>query len=262
MVNQISSKNNRIITYIKSLHDKKSRDINNEFFIEGIRFVEDALSCGVKFKIIIICEEFIASLEEMMYKFDFSNTQIYSVPTNIFSIISDTKSPQGILGTVEKQNYIQDDVIKNSNFILILENLQDPGNLGAIIRTADASGVDSIAVSEGTVDIYNPKVLRSTMGSIFHIPIIKMNNMIEYIDSLIVQKFEVFAAHPYGQKNCYEANMKQKTAIVIGNEANGVSDRVLDKCTQIKIPMKGKAESLNASVAATILMYERLRQNI
>jgi len=262
MINQITSKSNKIVTYIKSLHEKKYRDMYNSFFVEGIRFVEDGLKSGIEFKYLIICDEYLNQFEIIINKYNLQNIEIYSVPQNIFSMLSDTKSPQGILGVALKLDTDIEIVKNNLNFILLLEDIQDPGNLGTMIRTADASGVDAIIVSNSTVDTYNPKVLRSTVGSVFHIPILKLDDIISVIDKLISDGFEVYAAHPYGHKSCYKVDMKKKTAIVIGNEANGVSEGVLAKCTHIKIPMIGKSESLNASVAATILMYERLRQNI
>jgi TrmH family RNA methyltransferase len=145
--------------------------------------------------------------------------------------------------------------------IIILENIQDPGNLGTIIRTADAVGANGIIISKGSVDVYNPKVVRATMGSIFRVPIISESNLVEDINTLRDNNIEVLASHLQGSSNIYDCDLTKGVAILIGNEGNGLSEGITGLANRnIKIPMIGKSESLNAGVAASIMVYEVLRQ--
>jgi TrmH family RNA methyltransferase len=150
---------------------------------------------------------------------------------------------------------------KENPFIVLLDSIQDPGNMGTIIRTADAAGFDGVIALNGCVDIYNPKVLRATMGSIFHIAIADHADMAETMSMIRKNGLKTFAAHLRGDKSIYEADMCAGGVILIGNEANGLSDE-LTLCADelVKIPMPGKAESLNASIASALFMYEMVRQ--
>lgn len=143
---------------------------------------------------------------------------------------------------------------------ILLENIQDPGNMGTIIRTADAADADGVFLSKGCVDIYNPKAVRSTMGSIFHLPIFTDVDLKELVNKINV---ETVAAHLKGDKTPYDINMKKGIAIMIGNEGNGLSNELSEKADNlVKIPMPGKAESMNAGVAASIMIYEAVRQRM
>jgi TrmH family RNA methyltransferase len=150
---------------------------------------------------------------------------------------------------------------------VLLENLQDPGNMGTIIRTADAAAFDGIICTKGCVDVYNSKVLRSTTGSVFQIPIVQFLrgdtvSSSELAKALQKEGYTVYAAHPRGETSCFDEPFLGKSVIVIGNEANGVSDEMLSCCDKLlTIPMPGNAESLNASVAAALMIYEKRRKN-
>ena len=194
---------------------------------------------------------------------------IYTVSETVFKSISETTNPQGILATIKMADYDLEEMIiaksidvrKCDKYFVILDEIKDPGNMGTIIRTADAAGFNGVIVSKGCVDVYNPKVLRSTMGSIFHIPINLSQDLSYALKEIKMQNIRVYAAHTKGNLYYYEADMTQSTAIVIGNEAFGISDKTMESADElISIPITGRAESLNASVAAGILMYEPLRQ--
>lgn len=181
------------------------------------------------------------------------------VSDSVFKQISDTVTPQGILLVVrQKQVELEKILTKDKKqLFIILENLQDPGNLGTIIRTAEGAGVSAVIAGKSTVDIYNPKVIRSTMGAIYRVPYIISDNLKSEIDKMKKNGVLVYAAHLQGNNYYDDENYDTSTAFIIGNEAKGITDELAENADKlVKIPMCGKLESLNASVAAAILMYE------
>ena len=180
----------------------------------------------------------------------------------IFEYVSDTKTPQGILCIVKQRRDRLEDIIKKENpLIMVLENLQDPGNLGTIVRTAEGAGVSAVLMSAGTADLYNPKTIRSTMGSIYRIPCIVSTDLPGDIGKLKHAGVTVYAAHLKGTQSYSQADYRGGTAFLIGNEGNGLTDETAELADRyIRIPMCGQVESLNAAVASSILMYEVLRQ--
>lgn len=254
----ITSKDNEQIKHIKKLKEKKYREEYNEFIIEGIKMIEEAISEEVKIKSIIICDDCKsqgAIPNELMYEIAKLNC-IY-VAEKVFNTITDVINPQGIMAIVEKPKVEQ--INYNESNFLLLDNIQDPGNLGTILRTADSLNMNQIIVSKGTADAYNLKVVRSTMGAIFRVKIIEVQNLSKTIKEMKKHKIKVYATDLQTDKSIYDVDY-EKSAIVIGNEANGVSSEVLEEATQrIKIPMIGKTESLNAAVATSIILYEAFR---
>ncbi len=194
---------------------------------------------------------------ELMYeiaKFDC----IY-VSEKIFTTITDVTNPQGIMAIIEKPLNKDIAIDYNETNYLILDNIQDPGNMGTILRTADSLNFKQIIVSKGTADVYNPKVVRSTMGAIFRVKVIESDNLVKTIKDMKKHKIKVYATDLETKKSIYDVDYT-KSAIIIGNEANGVSKNVLNEATEkIKIPMIGKTESLNAAVATSIVLYEAYR---
>ncbi len=185
------------------------------------------------------------------------------VSDNVFKQISDTVTPQGILMVVRQKLLSWDNILlKNKKqLFIILENLQDPGNLGTIIRTGEGAGVSAVIADRSTVDVYNPKVIRSTMGSIYRVPFIVSDDLEADIDRLKNSGVVIYAAHLEGNSYCDKENYLTSTAFIIGNESKGITDRIAKKADKlVKIPMRGSLESLNASVAAAILMYEAAKK--
>lgn len=259
----ITSSQNTIVKELKSLKTKRTRDEKGLFFIEGIRFMEEALKENAEIDKIFISDKLgdINGGSEILKRVNDESYTIYSLPDKLFKEVSDTESPQGILATIRFRKMSTDEIQADGRFYIILDSLQDPGNMGTIIRTADAAGVSGIIISKGCVDIYNPKVLRSTMGSVFHIPLYHSEDLINPITKLKKSGFKIYAAHLMGSANYFEEDMRGQSAIIIGNEANGISDEIAEQAdVLVKIPMPGRAESLNASVAASLLMYEVVRQ--
>ncbi len=193
-----------------------------------------------------------------------NSAKVYILSDKIFKKISDTETPQGALVVCKKLKYNIEEILnKNNPFILLLEEISNPGNLGTVIRTADSAGVDAIILSKNCVDIYNKKVLRSTAGSIFNVPIIQNQDLIEIVKFFNEKGIKTIAGHLKGNNNLYKLDLTNGCVIAIGNEAKGLSDELSSIILyKVKIPIIGKAESLNASVATAILLYEVVRQNL
>ena len=258
----ITSKDNELIKHIKKLKDKKERDLSNEYIIEGIKLIQEAMQENAKIKQIIICDdcEKTESIpKDLMY--EIAKQECIYVTNKVFDSITEVMNPQGILAIIEKQSKeIQID--DKQDIILALDDIQDPGNLGTILRTADSIGLTQILVSKGTADCYNPKVVRSTMGAIFRVKIIECEDLVKTLKEIKKHKFEIVVSSLQTDNSIYDINYHKKV-IVIGNEANGVKKEIQDLADKkIKIPMLGKTESLNASVATGIILYEYVRQKL
>lgn len=184
------------------------------------------------------------------------------VADNVFKSVSDTQTPQGILCVIKKPEYELEELLKGEQtHLLILESIQDPGNLGTMVRTGEGAGITGVIMNQTTVDLFNPKTIRSTMGSIYRVPFFITKDLPGTVLSLKEQQVNVYAAHLKGTLSYDEPDYKKKTAFLIGNEGNGLSDEIADLAdTYIKIPMQGQVESLNAAISASLLMYETGRQ--
>ena len=248
----ISSTSNKKIKYVIALTKKASlRKERGLFVVEGIKmFMEIPDEDLVE---VYASESFYNTCPiEAKIKMRPADHEI--VTDTVFAYMSDTKTPQGVLAVVKMKKH---DRLSGDAF-LILDRIQDPGNMGTILRTAEAAGIDGILMNEETVDIYNPKVVRSTMGAIFRVPFMYTDDLPGAIKDLGAV---VYAAHLKGEKNYDEEDYSGTTAFIIGNESAGISDEITACADRlIRIPMKGKTESLNASVAAAVLMYELARQ--
>lgn len=176
--------------------------------------------------------------------------------------MSDTSTPQGILCVMKRKQYTPDDLLQAANpLLMLLEDIQDPGNLGTILRTGEGAGIDGVIMSRDTADIYNPKTIRSTMGSIYRVPFLYVSSLSDMIAELKQKKITVYAAHLKGKQWYDQADYSGGSAFLIGNEGNGLKEETAALAdSYIKIPMGGKVESLNAAMASGILMYEASRQ--
>lgn len=184
-----------------------------------------------------------------------------TVSDDVMRYLSDTQTPQGILAVAEQYSYTLSDVMAKPSHLVILETLQDPGNLGTILRAGEGAGITGIVMNEETADIYNPKVIRATMGSIYRVPFVYVKDLKGALSELKNAGVCLYAAHLKGTKSYEEADYTADTGFLIGNEANGLTDETakLADC-YIRIPMAGKVESLNAAIAASVLMFEAARQ--
>jgi len=251
-----------IIKYQKSARERRKADV---FLVEGLR-----MCLEIPKEMILetyVTESFYGKNDSWL-----KHMECELVANHVMDAITDTKTPQGIVCVVKRLRYRPEEVCglgkeessigqpETAPLIMALENLQDPGNLGTIIRTAEGAGVTGILMSRDTVDIYNPKVIRSTMGSIFRVPFCYVEDLVEWMKRLDDSGFVTYGAHLQGT-SFYDQNYENATVFVIGNEGNGLTAELLAVVNQkIKIPMMGKVESLNAATASTVLMYEAMRQ--
>ncbi len=269
-----ANSNPRVKRLVKLNKDAAFRKEENVFVVEGIRMFRELPMENV-------CEIYMSesAYDKYMSDHEYNASSPISPVTDeiekkltllsdsVFKTVSQTKSPQGILAIVKCFDYKLDEILEaadkkqENQLYLILESIQDPGNLGTIVRTAEATGVTCIIIGGETCDIYNPKVIRSTMGGIFRVPFVNSKNLSETIDALKSNNVTVYGAALSG-KNLFDERFSGNVCFLIGNEGNGLSDEILAKADKlIKIPMKGKVESLNAAVSASILCYEAYRQN-
>lgn len=258
----ISSKDNELIKHIKKLKDKKYRDENSEYIIEGVKLIEEAVQEKAKIKKVIICDDTTRTYEiPTSIMLEIAKYECVYVTDKIFSSITQVTNPQGIMAIIEKNTENQE-IDYSEDIIVVLDNVQDPGNLGTILRTVDSIGLKQIIVTKDTVDAFNSKVVRSTMGAIFRIKIIETNDLVQSIKEMRKHHFKLMVTSLQTDNSIYDIEFNKKI-IVIGNESNGVSKQIQDIADEkAKIPMLGKTESLNASVAAGVVMYEYVRQKL
>ena len=258
----ITSKENETVKTIKKLKDKKYRDETGLYIIEGIKMLEEAIEEKARIRKIIICEECLKAGDlEQKVLYEIAKYNCIYVNSKVFNSLTDVVAPQGIMAVIEKPN--KDIKIKyDQDIILALDGIQDPGNLGTILRTADSVNLKQIIVTKNTADSYNPKVVRSTMGAILRIKIIETDDLAKTLKEAKKNKFKIVATSLDTNNSIYDIDYNKKV-IVIGNEANGVSKEIQDLSDiKIKIPMLGKTESLNASVATGVVLYEYVRQKL
>lgn len=258
----ITSKDNELIKHIRKLKDKKYRDESNEYVVEGVKLVEEAVKENAKIKQIIVCEDTTRTYEIPTHiMLEIAKYECISVSDKIFNIITQVTNPQGIMAIIEK-NAQDAQIDYTQDIIVVLDDVQDPGNLGTILRTVDSIGLNQIIVSKGTADAFNSKVVRSTMGAIFRIKIIEVEDLAQAIKEMRKHHFKLMVTSLQTENSIYDIDFNKKI-IVIGNEANGVSKEIQDMADEkAKIPMLGRTESLNASVAAGVVMYEYVRQKL
>lgn len=235
-----TSTENKKIKYIKKLNKKKYRDEFNEFLIEGEHLVLEAYKKGILKELILE--------EDTDFSLDIDTSYVTS---NVLKYISELETPQKIIGICSK---LEEKTIGNK--IVILDDIQDPGNLGTIIRSSVAFNIDTIVLSKSSVDLYNSKVLRATQGMVFNTSVIE-RDLIDFIPHLKEDGYIVYGTKVNGGKSLKNVEKSQKFAIIVGNEGNGVKDTILDLCSDyIYIDMNKSCESLNVAVATSIILYE------
>ncbi|CVK17394.1 TrmH family RNA methyltransferase [Sporomusa sphaeroides] len=262
----ISSPANRLIKEVVSLKQKKYRDSLGLFIAEGVRLIEECAVAGWSVATCIYTEAAAArdrtrSLIERLEKL---NCQLAVVPDSLYNKISDTEQPQGIMVIVKKRQATLESMVaagENPPLVVVLDGIQDPGNVGTIIRTADAAGCTGVIALKGSADIYAGKTVRASMGSLFHLPVVEGITSLELITWLQRCRVRLLATSLQQSELYYRTRLACPVAIVLGNEGQGVSPELLeaaDSC--VNIPLIGQAESLNVAVAAGIILYEAVRQ--
>ncbi|MFX3623965.1 MAG: TrmH family RNA methyltransferase [Ectobacillus sp.] len=244
---KIDSLQNPRVKHWKKLHTKKERDKSGTFLVEGFHLVEEALKAKDTVRELIVSESI-----DIPTTWEVDDVEVYIVSDAIMKALSETETPQGIAAVCEK--HAQEVKIANGKFLL-LDGIQDPGNLGTIIRTADAAGWDAVIIGEGTVDVYNSKAVRSTQGSLFHLPVVK-GVLEEWVEKFKAHHIPVYGTALQNSVGYTQVEPADSFALILGNEGNGVRPDLLQQCDQnLYIPIYGQAESLNVAVAAGILMY-------
>lgn len=254
-----STANQKVKELIKLQKNAKLRNEKKVYIVEGSRMFAEV---PVKELISVWISESFAKKQKKLLERIPAKVPVEMLTDTVFEHVSDTKTPQGVLCVVRQKSYQLESMLQEkAPLLMVLDKLQDPGNLGTIMRTAEAVGVSGVIMSKDTVDIYNPKVIRSTMGSVYRVPFAYVENLPETLDLMKKYGIKSYAAHLAGENAYDKEDYLSGTAFLIGNEGNGLRDEVTERADiLIRIPMKGQVESLNAAVAATVLMFEAGRQ--
>lgn len=263
----ITSANNQQMKQVSALLKKaKERREKQSFVVEGPKMVMEAPVDWIK---AVYVSEFFeenaenqALLKEIELRCKSVQAQFEIVADSVFKGVSDTQTPQGIMAVVSMPTYTLQQLLKGEKtHLLLLESVQDPGNLGTMVRTGEGAGITGVIMNKTTVDLFNPKTIRSTMGSIYRVPFLVTEDLSDTMNVLKQEGVSLYAAHLKGQNTYDEEDYTKACGFLIGNEGNGLSDEVADMADcYIKIPMEGQVESLNAAISATLLMYEANRQ--
>ncbi len=260
MINKITSKDNDIVKLAAKLcTSKKDREDSGLFIIEGLKLCLDAVNSDIVIKYLLVTQSAMEKLPKDIEKLTKRSETVYIISEEICDKISDTKSPQGVFCICfmldKKENLYR---INNKAYYLALENIRDPGNLGTLIRAAESFGIGAVLLNKGCTDIYNPKVIRGTMGSLFRIPILLFEDSCDIISALRQNEILSYAAVVNDNaKSLLNIIFKPGSAVFIGNEANGLEPDTINMCDEsFTIVMKGRAESLNAAIAGSVVMWE------
>ncbi|MGN0298299.1 MAG: TrmH family RNA methyltransferase [Lachnospiraceae bacterium] len=258
MMDKITTSNHSKVRYVMQLQKKsKTRREESMFIVEGPKMFQELPK--ERMVMCFVSESFAKKQENLSLLKDISYEV---VKDSVFEDMSDTKTPQGILAVAKQFSYTLDSMLQRKDaHLLILETIQDPGNLGTMIRAGEAAGITGVIMNRETVDIYNPKTIRSTMGSLYRVPFYCTDSLEETIQAVKAAGISTYAAHLSAAQSYDGMDYRKPTAFLIGNEANGLSDSIAQLASAyIKIPMKGHSESLNAAIAASVLMFEAARQ--
>ena len=239
----------------------KERKKEQVFLIEGIKLFEEAPVAWIR-EAYLTGDALKRIQEKPALKEKLDQISWEEVSDEVMEKMSDTQTPQGILTVLRCPEYSSADLLKKpEGLYLVLEDIQDPGNLGTMMRTGEGAGITAVIMNKTTVDIFNPKTIRATMGSIFRVPFLVVDDLPSFVTEMKKNNIRIFAAHLNGKNYYAGTSFQRKTAFLIGNEGNGLSEEITALSDErIKIPMEGKLESLNAGVAAALLLYEAKRQ--
>ena len=262
-----STSNDRVRRVVSFVEKSKARREEKVFVIEGMKMLREAPVLQVDE--VFVTERFVDGAseddKEILWRYGAE-----TVSEEVMKKMSDTQTPQGVLAVIRQYEYSMEEVLEGYNqesgeatapLLLVLENIQDPGNLGTMLRSGEGAGVTGVIMGKGCADIYNPKVIRSTMGSIFRMPFIYVEDVPSMVKELSAKGIHTYAAHLKGEKNYDEFDYTQPTAFLIGNEGNGLTKETADAAEiYVLIPMKGEVESMNAATSSAILTFEASRQ--
>jgi len=245
------------IRELKQLKTKKGRNESGLFIIEGEKFINE-IPISWRIEKYVLAKRFVAGRDLSTY---INRAPVEVVHDSQFDKLADTVSPQGIMAICHKQNCQIDQLLTTVGFLLAGECLNDPGNIGTLIRTAAAAGAKGVILTQDSCDIYNPKVIRASAGATLRLPIVTDITLNVAIDKLKHAKYAIYAAHPRGDTLPYSLNLNNNFCLLVGNESHGLTPEASALADAwVRLPMANDMESLNASIAGSILMYEALRQ--
>lgn len=256
-----STSNQKVRQVVQWQTKAKERKKNDIFLAEGFKMLEEAPAEWIR-EIYLSVDCLDKAEQNPIIWEKLLQIGYETVSEEVFRKMSDTQTPQGVLTVLKRPKYRLEELLTRENpLFVVLEDLQDPGNLGTIVRTGEGAGITGVIMSVGTVDIFNPKVIRATMGSIYRVPFVSVENMGDTIRLLKDRGVHTYAAHLKGEKYYDRFCFREPTAFLIGNEGNGLKKETADMAEHyLKIPMEGQVESLNAAIATALLMYEAHRQ--
>lgn len=261
----INSKENKNFKLCLQLGAKKYRDKLGLYLIEGPNLLEEAMDNGADLRLVVFSESKVPTLKVEQQRDYYRGAEVVGMSEKLFEKLTQTETSQGVIGVVQKKTETwansTTEILSNNGNVVILDRLQDSGNIGTIIRTADAAGYKGVIVLKGSADIYSPKVIRAAAGSVFRMPVLFTESPAETIELLKKNDKKIVSTCMDAENAYYECDLKSNIGLVIGNEGNGIcSEFLVGADMKIKIPMAGKTESLNAAVAAGIIMMEAIRK--
>ena len=257
-MNEIQSVQNPTIRRLKALKDKKAREEAREMLVEGEKLMREAAQLGLPISDALFDAALAVKFADLARDMERLGARVYAVPRRLLEAVCDTKTPQGACAAFGLPAFF--DAEHAPERLVVLDGVQDPGNVGTIWRTADAAGIGGLLMSAACADPFSPKVQRAAMGSGFRVPVSMTDDLPEMLAALRARGYRVIASSLHGAPFYENAPHGGRFALVIGNEARGVSEAVMETAdVRLKLPMRGGAESLNAAVAAGIMMYELTR---
>lgn len=259
---EVTGLQNPVVKAAAELKQKKYRTQNGLYLAEGLRTAEEAVAYKAVETLFYVAtddERTMRLLEDAAAQ----NIKLVCVSENVMKKIADTETPQGIIAVCKMRQPKLENLLASGKMLLVLDRVGDPGNIGTMLRTADAAGVGGLVLLKGCADIYAPKTVRSSMGSLFHIPVLSGVSEQEFVSAAKKAGYDLLVTCLDGADNLYKADLSGRIAFVMGNEAGGVSESLLEKADKrVYIPMAGRAESLNVAMAAGIVMFEALRRKV
>jgi len=259
---EVTGLQNPVVKAAAELKQKKYRTQNGLYLAEGLRTAEEAVAYKAVETLFYVAtddERTMRLLEDAAAQ----NIKLVCVSENVMKKIADTETPQGIIAVCKMRQPKLENLLASGKMLLVLDRVGDPGNIGTMLRTADAAGIGGLVLLKGCADIYAPKTVRSSMGSLFHIPVLSGVSEQEFVSAAKKAGYDLLVTCLDGADNLYKADLSGRIAFVMGNEAGGVSETLLAKADKrVYIPMAGRAESLNVAMAAGIVMFEALRRKV
>jgi RNA methyltransferase, TrmH family len=259
----ITSKDNSVIKRLRSLSDPKQRKKEHAFLIEGVKMVEEALRDKAGVSMVVAAPSLVQHHGKGVLKLaENRGVDILWISSALMDALSESKTPQPVMAVVKMQEHSLDSLFsRDPGLIILAHQLQDPGNLGTIIRTAEAVGASGIAITPNTVDPFNAKAIRASMGSILRLPIVHIGNIVSFMKTCKQKGYQTVATVLTGDRTYFDIDLKKPTVVILGQEGAGLPQEVTSNIDlQIRIPMADTIDSLNVATAAAVILYEAMRQ--